>query len=239
MIDFIYRVLEKLGYSEPLHPVMVHISMGLLMSAFVFVVVARILGKSIFSRKGYYRILLLSLIFSFPAVFFGYTDWQHHYGGAWLVPIEVKLTLSGVLLILQVGGLIYLRAHEGESPGALMILALCFLTVLGLGYFGGRLSFGERPTTAPVAVVQFQAGENLYAANCKSCHPGATDILNSARFADYRTFVSFIRNPKGPGGASSPMPPVPPGEISDDGAMKLYHYLITLYAINVLHPLRK
>jgi hypothetical protein len=81
--------------------------------------------------------------------FFGYTDWQHHYGGAWLFPIEVKLALSGVLLVLQIGALIYLRTHDGQSRGAVLIIAPSFLTVLGLGYHGGRLAFGERPTMEP------------------------------------------------------------------------------------------
>jgi uncharacterized membrane protein len=69
LIDFIYRALANLGYSEPLQPVGIHIPMGLLMSAFVFVLVARIFGRGGFSREGYSRIVLLALVLWFPAVF--------------------------------------------------------------------------------------------------------------------------------------------------------------------------
>jgi hypothetical protein len=43
--------------------------MGLLMSAFVFVLVARIFKRAGFSREGYLRIVLLALVLWFPAVF--------------------------------------------------------------------------------------------------------------------------------------------------------------------------
>jgi Mrp family chromosome partitioning ATPase len=39
----------------------------------------------------------------FPAMLFGYADWQHYFAGGWIYPIKVKLALSGVLLILKIG----------------------------------------------------------------------------------------------------------------------------------------
>lgn len=236
MFDFIYKALEKIGYTEPLHPLMVHIPMGLVISALIFVLAARLLKKDFFSSRAYYRVLLLAFIFSFPAIFSGYTDWQYRYGGAWLLAIKIKLVLSGALLVLLGIGLIYHRKAEGESRAALAIFALSFVAAAGLGFFGGRLSYGARPTSAAATVVSFQAGEKLYAANCGACHSEGADVLASSRLAEFRSYLAFLRKPTLPGGGAGEMPAFPPETISDDQAMSLYHYLIMLYVGKVLHP---
>jgi mono/diheme cytochrome c family protein len=239
MIDFIYQAFEKMGYTHPLHPPITHIPVGLVAAAFIFALVALLFRRTILPSLAYDRIILLAFIFVFPTIFLGYAEWQHHYYGVWLHPIKVKLVLSGVLLILLFVGLIYGRKAGGESKGALVIYALCFLCVTGLGFYGSELSLEEKPVAPTEAVNRFQAGEKLFGTNCSNCHPQKGDIFTSPQFANFATFLAFIRNPVGPGGTPSAMPPFLADKITDDQGLKLYQYLVTIRAINVLNPTGK
>jgi hypothetical protein len=40
MIEFIYQFLAKFGYTHPLHPVLTHIPIGMVMGAFLFLLIA-------------------------------------------------------------------------------------------------------------------------------------------------------------------------------------------------------
>ncbi len=218
MIEFMYKFLEKIGYAHPLHPPWTHIPMGLVMGAFIFILVGLILRRPILPMLAYRRIVLLALISAFPTMLFGYTDWQHFYEGAWLFPIKVKLALSGVLLILLYAAFRHSRHAEAESRRTLTIFALCFVTVTALGYFGGQLTFeGQAPSqTVPM---KYAAGEKLYIENCGDCHPGGEGIINTRPLSNFKTFRAFLSNPKGD------MPPFPPEKLSDQQVMRLYHYI--------------
>jgi len=39
MIEFIYQTLIKFGYTHPLHPTLTHVPIGMVMGAFLFVLV--------------------------------------------------------------------------------------------------------------------------------------------------------------------------------------------------------
>jgi mono/diheme cytochrome c family protein len=236
MIDFIFQVLVKMGYTHPLHPPITHLPVGLAAGAFIFALVALLSRRTILPSLSYDRIILLAFIFAFPTIFSGYMDWQHHYYGAWLHPIKIKLVLSGVFLVLLFVGLIYGRKAGGESKGPLAIYALCFLCVTGLGYYGAQLSLEEKPVPPTEAVNRFQTGEKLFAMNCSGCHSHKSDIFNSPQFANLSTFLAFTRNPVGPKGTPSKMPPFPVDRVTDDEGLKLYQYLVTLRAITVLNP---
>ena len=238
-MDFIFQALAKMGYTHPVHPPITHLPVGLVAAAFIFALVALLFRRTMLPSLSYNRIILLAFIFAFPTIFLGYMDWQHHWYGAWLHPIKIKLVLSGVLLILLFVGLIYGRKAGGESKGALAIYALCFLCVTGLGYYGAQLSLEEKPVAPTEAVKRFQAGEKLFATNCSGCHARKSDIFNSPQFVNLSTFLAFIRNPVGPGGTPSKMPPFPTDRVTDDEGLKLYQYLVTLRAITVLNPSAK
>jgi uncharacterized membrane protein len=218
MTEFLYQALEKIGYTHPVHPPLTHIPMGLVFGAFIFALIALLFRRTILPVLAYNRIILLALIFSFPTILFGYTDWQHFYEGAWLFPIKIKLALSGILVILLSIALIVGRKAKAETKGTLAIYTLCFLTVIVLGYFGGQLVFeGEgRPLTVPM---RFMAGEKLFATHCNDCHPHGEDILDAYPLSDFSTFRAYLRNPQGG------MPPFPAEKISDAQAMKLYQYI--------------
>jgi len=236
MIDFIFQALGRMGYTHPTHPPITHLPVGLVAAAFIFALVALLFRRTILPSLSYNRIMLLALIFAFPTLLTGYADWQHHYYGAWLYPIRVKLVLSGVLFILLFVGLIYVRKAGGESKGALAIYALCFLSVTALGFYGAQLSLEEKPVAPTEAVNRFQTGEKLYATNCSSCHAQKSDVFNSPQFVNLSTLLAFIRNPVGPKGTPTKMPPFPADKITDDQVLKLYQYLVTIRAITVLNP---
>jgi uncharacterized membrane protein len=221
MIEFFYKFFDKIGYIHPVHPPLTHIPMGLVIGVFVFALVALLFRRSILPSFAYRRIILLALIFAIPTAIFGYTDWQHFYDGVWLFPIKVKLVLTGVLMVLLIIAYILGRKRESETKGMLAIYTLCLLTVTILGYFGGQLIFeGEgRPENVPI---RYLAGEKLFATNCSECHPHGSDILNAPQLVSFDTFLSFLHNPSGG------MPSFPPDKISDQDAMKLYHYIIQL-----------
>jgi uncharacterized membrane protein len=221
MIDLFYQLLEKIGYTHPVHPAFTHIPMGLIIGAFIFVLVALVFRRNMLPSVSYRRIILLALIFAFPTALFGYMDWQHFYDGDWLFSIKMKLLLTGVLIVLLFIGVILGRRKEAETKSSLAIYTLCFLVVVGLGYFGGQVAFeGEgRPEMVPI---RFLVGEKVFAANCNDCHPRAGEILNAPQLLDSKKFLTLLRNP--PTG----MPPFPPEQISDQKAMRLYLYLVQL-----------
>jgi uncharacterized membrane protein len=221
MIDLFYELLEKIGYTHPVHPAFTHIPMGLIIGAFIFSLVALVFRRNILPPVAYRRIILLAFIFTFPTALFGYTDWQHFYDGDWIFPIKIKLALTALLMILLFIGLIFDKKKQPETKGLLTIYTLCFLVIAAIGYFGGQLVFENegRPEKVPI---RFLVGEKIFAANCNDCHPRAGNILNAPQLVDFKKFLALLRNP--PSGMTS----FPPERISDQKAMRLYLYLIQL-----------
>ena len=234
MIDFIYELFAKLGYPKPLHPSMTHMPEGLVVAIFILVLIAVLFRRNMLSSSAYLRLLVLTLFFSLIAIISGYMDWQHYYAGAWLTPIKIKLVLSGVLIVLLILCLLHGLRTEGESISRLAMYALCFVTVVGLGYFGGELIWGERPTTPLEASARFRPGKKLFSKHCDACHPGGIDIVTSPNLTDFRSFRAVLRSPERAGVPG--MRPFPSSEISEDQVMLLYEYLIALYVTNVYVP---
>ncbi len=221
MIDLFYELLEKIGYTHPVHPAFTHIPMGLIIGVFIFALVALIFRRNILSSVAYRRIILLALIFTFPTALFGYTDWQHFYDGDWLFPIKIKLALTGVLIVLLFIAVFLGRKKEAETKSSLAIYALCLIVVTALGYFGGQLVFEGEGRVEKVPM-RFLLGEKLFVAKCNDCHPRGGDILNAPQLLDFQKFLTLLRNPP------SGMTPFPPEQISDQKAMRLYLYLVQL-----------
>ncbi|MCX5841172.1 MAG: hypothetical protein NTY16_06925 [Deltaproteobacteria bacterium] len=89
----------------PLHPPAVHLPTGLVVGAFIFLLVTLI-----FKRRDYLTIahqcIVLALISLFPATFLGFTDWLHFYAGVWSFPIKMKIVLTSTLLIFLTAAVI-------------------------------------------------------------------------------------------------------------------------------------
>jgi len=222
-----YRFLNSLGYRHPVHPILVHLVIGLAVGAFIFVLIGRLWRRQGVTLSAWHC-LILAFFTLIPTMLLGWMDWQHFYAGAWVVPIKAKLVLSLVLLALLGVGILAGRGVERTSNALLIICALCVLDTVGLGYFGGDLVFGASPSGAPSSAVPAEAGagERAFRTLCSSCHPGGGNTLDpdepvrgSHTLVDFKTFLSWIRNP------DSPMPAFPESRISDQQSRELYEYV--------------
>jgi uncharacterized membrane protein len=101
MIEAIYKTLNGMGNTHPLHPTLTHVVMGVVTGGFVLALAAWVFNRPGLAQSGGHC-MVLALIFLFPTAALGYADWQHFYGGAWLSPIKMKLVLAVVLLVLLI-----------------------------------------------------------------------------------------------------------------------------------------
>ncbi len=224
-----YNALYAIGFREPIHPPLTHITIGLVVAALVFGILARGLRPPFLAPAARYC-LVLAWLFLFPTVLLGFMDWQHWYQGAWVQPILIKICLAGFLFLLLSLGMILNFTGREESKAFLAIYFLAFFTVTALGYFGGRLVYGGR---APAVETRLEAGKRLVENNCMACHPNGGNailpehiIIGSDNLKDLSTFISLIRDPRMDNGQKGPMPDFPPQKISADQARQLYEYLM-------------
>jgi len=186
MIEAVYKTLNALGYTHPLHPTFTHVVMGLVMGGFVLGLVAWVFNRPGLAQSGGHC-MALALIFLFPTAALGYADWQHFYGGAWLFPIKIKIVLAVVLLVLLILALVVRRGGRASSGKTVAFYGLCLLTVITMGYFGGELVWGKKAQPVAMQGDQVQQGAALFDQNCSACHfpdrretkigPGLKDIL--------------------------------------------------------------
>ncbi|MGR8935865.1 MAG: DUF2231 domain-containing protein [Gammaproteobacteria bacterium] len=228
MSDFIYGFLEKIGYHHPLHPVLVHMPIGLVVAAFLLSCAALLMRRSSLATSAYHD-LVAAFVFFFPSAFMGIVDWQRYYHGAWLPPIRMKLLLAPVLLLLLSAGVFMGYRQGAQAKGLLFIYLLSLLTVSTMGYFGGQLTFGGR---SPAASVEFAAGQKLYEANCSACHAHGGNVLapnlplrSAPQLRERNEFIGFLRHPQLAGGGKGIMPAYSRDELSDQDAAQLYAYI--------------
>ncbi len=229
IIDSFYQSLQNVGYYEPVHPALTHVPIGLVIGAVILGVISLVFRSQGSGRAARYT-MLMAFIFIFPTGLLGYMDWQHFYAGGWLKPIKIKMVLAGVLLVLTFISLVTARAGERTSLFGTVIFVLSLLTVVALGYFGGRIVYSGRVPPAPA---QLAAGEKLFTNNCSGCHPYGGNIVNpeaalrgSDEYKDLQTFIHWIRDPRLDNGAKGVMPPFQPSRISDAQAQELFAYLV-------------
>ena len=250
MIDGIYQLLAKIGFTDPLHAPITHIPIGLVIGAFCFFYVA-----VIFNRKAMYltarHVSILAFIFVFPTILFGVMDWLHFFKGVLIAPIKMKMILASCVLVLLGAGIILGSEVRVKNAPMMGIYALAVVGVVGLGWFGARLVYGNwagtQPATqaatpaatapaggAPAAVPSpARPGAGLFAANCAACHPGGANVVDpnlplkgAKQLATEDSFVSFIRNPVMPNGSSGQMPAFSPDQLSPKDAANIYQYIL-------------
>jgi mono/diheme cytochrome c family protein len=236
--DPFYRALAALGFTDPVHPPLTHMPIGLVVAALTFGFGALLLGRPFLSQSARHC-LVLAWLFFFPTVLLGFMDWQHYYRGVWVAPIIAKLVLAGFLFVVLTAGVILVWRGRGESRVLLLIYVLSFLAVVGLGYFGGRLVFGgaaAQPEASPAPDAALRAGEQVFATHCQACHAGGGNAIlpqhplkGSDDLAKFDTFLAFIRDPRLDNGSKGPMPAFSPQELPEPQARDLYHYLLRAF----------
>jgi uncharacterized membrane protein len=231
IIDAIYHFLEKIGYPHPLHAPLTHMPIGLVTGALIMGLIGRLWRRPSLWLAARYCIIL-AVLFLFPTVLFGYMDWQYFYAGAWLSYIKIKMILAAILLILLSLGIFLTRKPESNFRLPLAIYALCFCTVVVLGYYGGQLVF---MSWTPAAPQEFRLGGRIFKGNCSGCHANGGNLIapnlplrSAPELADFDSFLAFIRHPTMPNGSVGEMPPFPAAKISDPHAQELYQYIVNV-----------
>ncbi len=233
MIDKIYELFAQIGYVHPLHPALTHAPVGGVMVGFFLMVVAVLWRKPSLMTSSYHAICVAFALL-LPTVAMGVLDWQHYYSGAWIFPIQMKIALAALLFVLLSITLIVGRKPNLRPLTMLVLCSLCLVNVMGLGYFGGGLIYGDRSAKKEEA---FQAGHQVFINHCSGCHVNGGNIfypnlaLHSApQLQSYETFIGFVRNPTLPDGTKGPMPNFTPAKLSDQQARDLYEYVVNRLA---------
>jgi len=231
-MNFVYLLLEKIGYTHPMHPAATHMPIGLVVGALVLSLAGWWLNRPNWMAASNYC-MVLALFFLVLTALTGYWDWQRYYNGAWLAPIIIKFILTGVFLLLLA---IPLMLKLGVKS-SICLYSLCFLTLVGLGFYGGELSLGG---TCVPSSEQDTKGARLYHVNCGACHPSGGNIMNSRlpligapQLANFEVFLAFNRNPARPDGSKAIMPAYTQEDLSDQEMQELYDYIM-----NVMKRLR-
>jgi uncharacterized membrane protein len=235
MIEFIYQTLTKFGYTHPLHPTLTHVPIGMVMGAFLFVLVALIFRRTNLAQTARHC-SVLALIAAVPTAFLGIMDWQHFYGGSLLFPIKIKLILAAILIIFLILAIIFGFFGETFSKIVISLYVLCLFTVIGLGYFGGELVYGTKAPAAGVSDGPVAEGAIVFKQSCSACHltnstatkigPGLKDVFKGDKFpvsglpVSEDNFRKQLREPFGK------MPPF--GHLSPEQLETLIAYLKTL-----------
>lgn len=185
-----YDALQSIGYAHPVHPIFTHIPIGLTIGGFLFLLAALLLKRATLFQTARHCMVMTLIVFPFT-VFFGWVDWVHFYGGAWLFPFEMKAALAVAFLMLLLWGA-YKALRSDTSVGRLLFINfLSLLAAAGLGFFGGELVYGGRPAAGPATgenpAGESGAGENpdgpaparaelaaqgadLFSQSCSGCH---------------------------------------------------------------------
>ncbi len=140
MIESFYAFLETIGLTHPIHPIVVHAPMGLVIGAVVFSLAHykwpdKHLGESA------YHCIVLALVSIVPVYIAGLLDWQYVFAGDISKWIIIKMILGVVLAVLLAYGVI--QKNKGASHKTMLIIYLLSLGVCGgLGFSGGELLYG-------------------------------------------------------------------------------------------------
>jgi cytochrome c6 len=209
MLDSFYALLLRIGFTDPPHALLTHMPIGLITGALLFFLVAVIFRRKVLVPTARH-VSILAFIFLFPTILFGVLDWLHYFRGALILPIKVKIILAAAVLLISGAGVFLGNRVKFKTAAQMVVYALAFVCIVGLGYFGAKLVYaGWAPegSTAGAPAGQeeaFASGSEVFSLNCQACHPGGGNIIDpalplkgSSRLASLEAFVSFIRAPGG------------------------------------------
>lgn len=227
MRSMLYKLLALLGYSHPLHPVLVHVPAGMSIGAFCFALLA-LLTKQPAYRNTAYQMTVFAFIFIFLAIPVGLIDWQRFYGGAWIFEIKMKAVLAALYFVLLCAAVVIGRRHN-DSPAMPVLYFASLLNVSALGFFGGQLVYRGFTPEAPI---QFKTGRHTFESHCSGCHRRGENIIvpdlplrNAPQLKNFNDFMNFIRDPRMPDGSPGQMPRFGADTLSDEETKQLYDYL--------------
>jgi len=140
MVENLYSLLEKFGYSHPLHPMLTHIPLGMIVAMVVFGFLDLIWRDKNFGQTAFHCSVLALVAIPF-VISAGLLDWLHFLQGEWINYIIAKMILATILTLLLIFAITLKK--KGARPGKMLLLyLLCMACGGGLGYAGGQLVFG-------------------------------------------------------------------------------------------------
>jgi uncharacterized membrane protein len=140
LVDSIYSFLALVGFTHPLHPMLVHVPMGMIIGMVIFSLLALKWQDKHFAESAYYC-SIVSLVFIGPVIAAGILDWLHLMQGEWSTLIVIKMILGTVLTVLLAIS-VFLKAKGAPPRRVLLFYLLCLACAGGLGYTGGELVYG-------------------------------------------------------------------------------------------------
>jgi uncharacterized membrane protein len=142
MIDDLYTMLAKFGFSEPLHSPITHMPIGLVVGALIFFLVAVVFKKKNLVLTARHA-SILAFIFAFPTILFGVMDWIHFYHATLFTPIKIKMALACIALVVLGAGIILGSEIKLHTMTMTVIYVAAFFVMIGLGYFGSGIIYGR------------------------------------------------------------------------------------------------
>jgi uncharacterized membrane protein len=140
MVERLYAFLESVGFHHPLHPMLTHIPMGMIIGMVVFALIG-LLWKNNTLVETAFHCSVLALLSIAPVIIAGIFDWLHRDQGQWNKFIIIKMILAAFLTIFLTVSVVLKK--KGVSPGKVfLIYLLCLACAGGLGYSGGTLVYG-------------------------------------------------------------------------------------------------
>lgn len=224
----IYEMLARWGYLHPIHPILAHVPIGLMIGALLFFLIGKRFQRGEFFTSAKHNIQL-SLLFLILAILTGIFDWNRFYGGAWLTEVKMKLPLAiGLFLITAVIALSRKRINP-TSSSLLTLYLLGTLNVGALGYYGGQMVYEGR---APNAPSRLESGRLAFYSRCSGCHANGGNIImpdhpirSSQELVSLDVFSRFVRKPTLPDGHPGPMPGFSEYKLSAQEIEALYQYI--------------
>ena len=140
MVESLYSFLATIGFSHPLHPMLTHVPMGMIIGMVTFSFLGLAWRKGTLDQTAYHC-SVLALISVLPVIGAGMLDWVQFQGAEWNPLIIIKMVLGGLLTILLAVSVAMKRKNTTPLKMFLIYL-LCLACAGGLGYSGGELVYG-------------------------------------------------------------------------------------------------
>lgn len=140
MVESLYSFLAAVGFTHPLHPMLTHVPMGMIIGMVVFSLFGLMLKNPDLAETAFHC-SVLALLSVVPVIGAGILDWLHLQQGEWNKYIIVKMILGALLTILL--AVTVVMKKKGVSPAKMLLFYfICLACAGGLGYSGGQLVYG-------------------------------------------------------------------------------------------------
>lgn len=211
MVQYLYQTLADYGYHHPVHPVFVHLTIGMVIGSLIFIMLAWLANSNIMAQTAK-NCMVLAIVSIVPTAMIGYADWQYFFAGAWIVPFRWKIILTAALFTVLIIAWLSVRNAEKINFGHVFICFICFAIVSTIGYFGAELVYGKKIISKKEPSKELvEKGAELFARSCSLCHftetkgtkigPGLKGIFKEKNFpvsqwpAERESFEKQLKTP--------------------------------------------